>query len=210
MQIPESIRKALALPLALIGLMIAVESLDFLLTLATPHRSLHNAGVLDRFGIRPRRLEGLWGIFLAPVLHRDFAHLTANASSLVFLAFFVALTGSKRFLAVTLTIVLATGLAVWIFGGSGSVHVGASGLIFGYIGYLLVKGFVEKHPLWILVSILVGILYSGYSRLLVPGFGGGSSISWESHLFGFLVGIATAWMMADHREESRSKRQDAI
>src|SRR5258708_7368855 len=104
----------------LLGLMWAVETLDLL-------PFVH----LDRFGIWPRSVAGLWGILWAPFLHAGFGHLLANSVPFVVLGGLVLLGGRRLFWSVTLFVVIAGGLGVWLFGGRFTNHIGASGLIFG-------------------------------------------------------------------------------
>ncbi len=190
--IPKSLSRALVIPLIMVGLMWSVEVWDWLLSLLFPSNHI-GVSFLDSFGIRPRTLRGIPGILLAPFLHRDFAHLSANTLPLLGLSFILALTGMKRFFAATLIIVLVTGSAVWVFGRSNAIHLGASGIVFGYLGFLLVKGFIEKRARWIAVSILLGFLYSGFMYNMLPS---DRTVSWESHFFGFLSGIFASYILA--------------
>src|SRR5215213_8678642 len=99
---------------------------------------------LDSHGIVPRTLAGLLGIFFTPFLHGGFAHLAANTIPFLTLGFLVMLRGLGTFLGVTLTIMVLGGLGVWLFAPSNTIHIGASGVIFGYIGYLLARGYFER------------------------------------------------------------------
>ena len=159
-------------------------------------------GALDRFGIRPREVAGLIGIPLAPFLHAGFPHLVANTLPLIVLGWFVMLRETWHFFAVSAVVILLGGLGVWIFGASGSVHVGASGLVFGWLGYLMLGGWFERRIPTILGSLLVAVLYGGLVLGVLPGTPG---VSWESHLFGFLAGVLMAWVLARRgRSEARA------
>jgi membrane associated rhomboid family serine protease len=138
-------------------------------------------------GIQPRSPAGLDGIVLAPFLHASFAHVLANSVPLILLGTFVMAAGARRFLAATMLISIVSGLGVWLTGDPRSIVVGASGVIFGYVGVLLVRG-VVAHSWWnAAVGILVGVLY-GWQVLaaVVPA---DPSVSWQAHLFGFTGGV---------------------
>lgn len=160
-------------------------------------------GWLDGFGIRPREAAGLIGIPLAPFLHAGFQHLIANTLPLVVLGWFVMLRETWHFFAVSAVVIVLGGLGVWLFGASGSVHLGASGLVFGWLGYLMLGGWFERRVTTILGSLLVGVLYGGLVWGVLPGTPG---VSWESHLFGFLAGVLMAWALAKReRSEARAR-----
>jgi len=148
---------------------------------------------LDVFGIRPRSEGGLWGILFAPWLHRGFAHLAANTVPLAVFGALVLTRGTRTFVRTSLGIIVLGGLGVWLFARSGTIHLGASGLVFGYLGYLLTIGWVERHLGWIALSVGIGLLYGGLLRGVLPGTPG---ISWEGHLSGVLAGCAIARLTA--------------
>jgi membrane associated rhomboid family serine protease len=147
-------------------------------------------GQLDAtFGIRPRNVSGLDGILLAPLVHDGFAHLVANSAPLILLGTFVLAAGTRRFLLATLIITIASGLGVWFLTPPNYLVIGASGVIFGWLGLLLMRGIVE-HSLWNLgVAIVVGLLYGWQLIAVLPT---DERISWQGHLFGFLGGMAAA------------------
>lgn len=147
---------------------------------------------LDSHGIVPRTLSGLWGILFAPWLHGGFAHLIANTVPFLTLGFLVLLRGLGTFVGVSLLIILLGGLGVWLFAPGNTIHIGASGLIFGYIGYLLARGYFERSVGSIVIAVVVAVVYGGALWGVLPGQRG---ISWEGHLFGFLAGVATAGIM---------------
>jgi membrane associated rhomboid family serine protease len=147
-------------------------------------------GRLDTIaGIRPREISGLDGLILAPLVHYGFAHLVANAAPLILLGTFVLASGVRRFLIATLLIAIISGLGVWFLTPSNYLVVGASGVIFGWLGMLLVSAIVER-SLWSLaVSLVVGLLYGWQVTALVPADG---QVSWQGHLFGFIGGVVAA------------------
>jgi membrane associated rhomboid family serine protease len=143
---------------------------------------------LNRWGILPRTLSGLVGIPLSPFLHGNFAHLLLNTVPLVTLGGFVALQGTRIFLAVSLWIIFLSGAALWLLGRP-AYHVGASTVIFGYFGYLVARGWYERSVTALLVALLVLVLYGGIVWGVLPMR---SYISWEGHLFGLLAGVLVA------------------
>lgn len=155
-------------------------------------------GSLDQFGILPRQAEGLWGIGFAPLLHVGVPHLAANTIPFLILGWFVLLRGVKTFIAVTLITVLVSGFGTWLIAPSASIHLGASGLVFGYFGYLLTRGYFERSWEAIVWSILVTILYGGMMIGLFPNSAG---ISWQMHLFGFIGGALAAYLLSNGRSE---------
>lgn len=147
-------------------------------------------GRLDLYGIDPRDAEGLPGIVLAPFLHGGFGHLVSNTVPFLVLGGLLAVRGKSRFIKVSIIIALMTGAAVWLLARD-AIHIGASGVVFGYLGYHLAAGYYERSPQAILIAIGVGVLYGGLIWGVLPGQPG---ISWEGHLFGLGSGVATASM----------------
>jgi membrane associated rhomboid family serine protease len=149
-------------------------------------------GALERYGIQPRHVSGLWGILAAPLLHAGWLHLTANTIPFVVLGWLVMLRKMTDFIIVTTLALLIGGLGVWLFGAPNSVHVGASGLIFGYLGYLLARGYFERSAWALLLGAAALLVYGGVLWGVLPGQPG---ISWEGHLFGFVGGVASARLL---------------
>ncbi len=149
----------------------------------------------ERQGIMPREVSGLDGVAWAPMLHDDFTHVVANALPLLVLGGLVLLRGVDRFLQVTAVVVVVGGLATWLLARSGN-HIGASGLVFGYLGYLLASAFFERSFRAIVVAVLVGLLYGGLLWGVLPT---NPAISFEGHLFGLLAGILAARVTAPRR-----------
>ncbi len=151
---------------------------------------------LNIYGILPRNIIGLRGILFAPFLHGGLGHLIANTIPFFILGWFVMLQETSDFFVVTAITMLVSGLGVWLFGSAG-LHVGASGLIFGYLGFLLLRGYFERNFPSILLSIIVGVLYGGAIWGVLPTQPG---ISWEGHLFGFIGGILAARLLARRKK----------
>ncbi len=135
-------------------------------------------GALDDYGIRPREQTGLHGILLAPFL---------------LLGSLVVLRRTSDFFLASAVIIVISGLGVWLTGPAHSVHAGPSGLVFGYLGFLLLRGFFERGVVAILVAIVVGAVYAGALPGLLPGQPG---ISWQGHLFGFVGGVLAARVLS--------------
>jgi membrane associated rhomboid family serine protease len=151
---------------------------------------------LNLYGIIPRQVIGLRGILFAPFLHAGLGHLIANTIPFVILGWFVMLQETSDFFVVTAITMLVSGLGVWLLGASG-VHVGASALIFGYLGFLLLRGYFERNFPSILLSLVVGFLYGGAIWGVLPTQPG---ISWEGHLFGFIGGVIAARILARRKK----------
>lgn len=155
-------------------------------------------GALDDEGIRPGSTEGLLGILFAPFLHVGFAHLVANTVPLLVLGFLVLLSGLARGLAVTAVVWVVGGLGTWLLGGPGTVHLGASGLVFGWLAFLLVRGFFSRRPVEVLVGVGVLLVYGGMLLGALPGTPG---VSWQGHLFGAVGGVLAAWWLTGARRD---------
>jgi membrane associated rhomboid family serine protease len=146
-------------------------------------------GALTSFGIIPRSITGLRGILLAPFLHGNLNHLIANTIPFVALGWMVMLRDARHFVPVTLFSMLGAGLMAWTFGAPGSVHIGASGVVFGYLGFLLLAGVYTRSVGSILLSLVTAGVWGGLVLGIAPGQVG---ISWQAHLGGFIGGILAA------------------
>lgn len=146
-------------------------------------------GALLQFGIVPRTVHGLIGIVAAPFLHGSLNHLIANTIPFLIFGWLVMLRDRRHFLPVTLYAALGAGLLAWTLGAPNSVHVGASGVIFGYLGFLLLSGWYSRSFISIVMSLGVAALWGGTVMQVLPGAPG---ISWQGHLGGFIGGILAA------------------
>jgi membrane associated rhomboid family serine protease len=154
---------------------------------------------LDQYGIRPHNApDGLLGIIWAPFLHAGFGHLTGNTIPFVVLGAAIALSGFARVAAATAIIVIVGGLGVWLFAPTGTDHIGASGVVFGYAGYLITRGLFSRNLLHIGVGIAVIAIYG---TTLLFGLAPHDGISWQGHLFGGLAGVLAAWLLDSKRRE---------
>ncbi|WP_250122180.1 rhomboid family intramembrane serine protease [Chroococcidiopsis sp. CCMEE 29] len=173
-----------------VALIWTVEILDLLLF----------GGALNAYGIRPHSIIGLRGIIFAPFLHGGLAHVAANTIPFLTLGWLVMLRETSDFFVVTAVTMLVSGLGTWLFGSPNSIHIGASGLVFGCLGFLLLRGYFERSVTAILFSLIVGAFYGGLVWGVLPlQFG----ISWQGHLFGFIGGGLAARLLS-RRKRSHS------
>ena len=152
---------------------------------------------LDRYGIEPRDPDGLIGVATSPFLHAGFGHLAANTVPFVIMGFAIAFGGAVRVLAVTAIVALVGGLGTWLVAPSGTDHIGASGIVFGYATYLVSRGFFDRSVLEIAVGVVVVAVWG---TALLGGLLPQEGISWQGHLFGALGGVIAARALAPRRE----------
>lgn len=136
------------------------------------------------FALVPRRVDGLPGILSTPLVHGSVVHLLANTVPLLVLGGMVVLRGAAYYLATTLAIVVLGGVGLWALGRD-AAHIGASGLVFGYFGLLVARGYYERRLASIALSVAVVVLYGGMIFGVLPR---DDHVSWEAHLFGLLAG----------------------
>lgn len=151
-------------------------------------------GGLDGYGIRPRTWVGLRHIMIAPLFHVGLAHLLANTVPLVVLGWLVMVRRLADFWWVAAVSALISGLGIWLFGGAYTIHLGASGVIFGLLGYLLARAYFERSVGALLVALVATFLYGGMLWGVLPGQPG---VSWLGHLFGALGGVLAARLLVD-------------
>lgn len=145
---------------------------------------------LNTYGIVPRSIDGLWGILFSPFLHGSFGHLINNSVAFLWLGTMVMLRRPRDIVGVTVIGMVLGGLGTWLTGGPGTVHVGFSGVLFAYLGFLLARGFFERSVGSIVVSAVSAFWFGGMIWGVLPNVPG---ISWQGHLFGFLAGIVAAY-----------------
>ena len=197
-----SLQQQLKTPLVIISgfvvLLWLIETIDQLIF----------GGGLDSFGVRPRTLAGLWGILWAPFLHGGFRHLIANTGPLLILGSIVMLSRRLRdFFFITSIVIFVGGLGTWLIGPRFSVHLGASGIIFGYFGFLLLAAYFERSCRAIAIALVVLLLYSGIIWGVLPQGGG---ISWQTHLFGFVGGGVAAYLLSQRDDGIKISGRDPI
>jgi membrane associated rhomboid family serine protease len=172
----------------LVGAMWAVEVVDLI-----PGTDL------DRWGVRPRRPDGLVGVLASPFLHSGFDHLLSNTVPFIVLGGLIAASGVARWLRVTAVVAAIAGLGTWLVGPERTIHIGASGVVFGYLTYLLARGFFERRMAYVAVGVAVLLLYGGVLWGLLPRPG----VSWQGHLFGALGGVVAARLFHARRRPTR-------
>lgn len=177
---PSRVMRALVTVAVLVVSLWLLEVIDFV----TPG--------LDRYGITPRRLGELDDIFFAPFLHAGFVHLMANTVPLAVLAFLTALRGVGRLATVSLIVIVVGGAGVWLTAPPYTVTLGASILVFGYFGYLLARGVIDRRAADIIIAVVVVLLYGTMIFGVLPSRPG---VSWQGHLFGLVGGVVAAWLL---------------
>ncbi|TNF22277.1 MAG: rhomboid family intramembrane serine protease [Deltaproteobacteria bacterium] len=160
----------------------------------------------DALGIHPRHAAGLVGLVGSPFMHANVAHLVGNTVPFAVLGFFVMLRGVPTFARVTIFTALVGGFFVWLTASYTSNHIGASGVIFGYFGYLLAAAWFERSVRSILVAVLVAFLYGGIVFGMFPTDRViEAHISWQGHLFGFLSGAGWAFLSIGRKRLAAKK-----
>ena len=145
---------------------------------------------LSKWGLIPRQLHGLWGIVCSPFLHANFSHLVSNTIPLIILLGIVLAT-QRRGWEIVIEIILLGGVLLWVFGRP-AVHIGASGLVYGLIAYLLVAGFRQGRIVPALAALVVGFLYGGTLIFgVLPSVG--PEVSWDGHLLSAVAGGLLAY-----------------
>jgi membrane associated rhomboid family serine protease len=153
---------------------------------------------LDQLGIHAREVDGMPEIFTAPFLHAGWDHLISNSLPFYVLGFLVLLGGLARWVASSLIIILISGMTAWSLTPAHTIILGASGLIFGWLTYLLARGIWSRRPAQVVVAVIVLLLYGGLILGVLPGSAG---VSWQAHLGGAIGGVVAAWLL--HRRASR-------
>ena len=151
-------------------------------------------GLNPAFGLIPRHVSGLDGVIAMPLLHGSFAHLMANTPPLLVMGGLLVATTTRALLAVNAVVIGLGGGLVWLFGSS-AIHIGASGLVFGWFGFLVARGLVDRSPITLGAALVVGVLYGS---LLWGVFPGQPGVSWEAHLFGAIAGAGAAFLIRTH------------
>jgi len=156
------------------------------------------------YGVVPRNIGRLPEIFTSPFLHFNWDHIEGNSGPLFVFGLLAAYRGVVRFLGVTLVVVITSGLAVWLF-QSDSVTVGASGLIFGYFGYVLARGLIDRNLIDALAAVVMALSYAYILTVAIPGTPG---VSWIGHLGGLVGGIASGWVFRSSRRGLNVARKE--
>lgn len=176
---------ALIVLFCFVALMWVVEAADWVIYSVTDTRV-----DLDTNGVQPLSTDGLLGIVFQPMLHGDWAHLLGNSVALLILGSIIAMSGVRPLVSVTVVSWLFSGVVSWLIGGIGTNHIGASGIVFGYMFYVIVRGFFTRRFLHLAVGVAIGLFY-GFDALagLSPMQMG---VSWQGHLGGAIGGVVVA------------------
>jgi membrane associated rhomboid family serine protease len=162
----------------------------------------------DRFGLKPREVDGLWGVAAMPLLHASYHHLLANTVPLLAIGWVLLLSGVRVWGLVTAVVVLVGGLLTWLVAPSHTVIVGASGLIFGWLGYLLARAYFSRALKWIAGAVVLLVFFGSLFVDLTPSVGAG--VSWQAHLCGFGTGVALGALLHPRRGATRSGRRAVV
>lgn len=171
-----------------------------------------SGGRLDRNGIRPQTTDGLWGIVFAPLLHANWQHLIANTIPMLVLGFLMTLSGMSRFVWATAIVWILGGFGTWLIGNVGSScgptdHIGASGLIFGWLAFLLVFGIFVRRVWDIIIGLVVLLVYGGVLFGALPVLGVCGGVSWQGHLCGALAGVVAAYVLSSPERKARERKK---
>jgi len=162
-------------------------------------------GLDASYGILPRHLGRLGDIFTAPFLHFSWDHIEGNSGPLFVFGLLAAYRGVKKFLAVTLIVAVTSGMSVWLFQGN-ELTVGASGLIFGYFGYVLSRGIFDRNLIDALAAVVMALSYAYILTVAIPGTPG---VSWIGHLGGLIGGLACGWIFRTRRPARAKTKSNA-
>jgi membrane associated rhomboid family serine protease len=163
---------------------------------------------LDRFGLKPREFDGLWGVVTMPFLHSSYGHLLSNTIPVILIGWVVLLAGVSTWATVTGLVVVGGGVLTWLVGPGDSVIVGASGLVFGWLGYLLARAYFSRRLKWIVVAVLVLVFFGTLLFGLFPSIN--SDVSWQAHVYGFVAGIGTGALLHPRGQETRLLGRSAV
>ncbi len=158
-------------------------------------------GSLDQYGIEPREEDGLTGVVAAPFLHAGFGHLIANTVPFVAMGLVIAFKGAVRVLAVTAIVALVSGLGTWLVAPEFTLHIGASGVVFGYATYLISRGVFNRDALELGVGLIVVLVWG---TALLGGLRPEDGISWQGHLFGAIGGVVAARVLQRARRPAQA------
>lgn len=162
---------------------------------------------LNRFGLQPRSVDGLWGILTQPFLHESWGHLLSNTVPLAAIGWTLLLSGWRVFCFVTVVVIVLGNFLTWLVAPSGQVIVGASGLVFGWLGYLLARAYFTRRFKWIVTAIALLVFFGTLLGSLLPTVD--AQVSWQSHVTGLVVGVLVGWFLhpRKHRSSGRTVRR---
>ena len=161
---------------------------------------------LQAFGIHPLDVSSLPFIFTSPLLHANLEHIISNSIPGAIFAFLVGYSGKRVFWEVTTFVVIIGGLGTWLLGGVGTNHIGASGLVYGWLAYLIIRGFFNRSISQIITGLILGFFYSGLIFGLLPGTEG---VSWQAHLFGTIGGLVAGMVITSDDPPALAAKKQA-
>ena len=170
--------------------LVAILVVAYVITLFLP------TNVLVRMGVVPRSLDGLWGVLFHPLLHFSHTHLMCNVMGIMIFGCIISLRSHRDFISITAASWLGGGSLLWLIGQPQSVVGGASGIVYGYLGFVLLRGVFDRRIISIVVSALTLYLFHGVLIGLLPT---DVHVSWRGHACGFAVGVASAYAMKSRR-----------
>ena len=186
-EVLEEARKALFVMVGFVAVIWAAQVVNWLM----------GQRLTAQYAIEPRSISHIGDIFSAPFLHASWQHIEGNSGPLFVFGFLAAYRGVRKFLMVTLVIVVSSGLAVWFFQDQRTFTVGASGLVFGYFGYVVVRGLFDRH----LIDVLIGcVMALSFAYLLTSALPGQNQVSWLAHAGGLVGGVLAGWLFRDRSE----------
>lgn len=185
-----SFKEAIRIPLILLAMMWIVFLVDWIFAMN-----------LNQWGLVPRNVQHLSGILFMPFLHGDFQHLFSNSIPFFLLGTSICYFYKRQWQLVYAFVYIAGGLLVWLAGRSASVHIGASGIIYGFFGFLFFAGLFRKEIKALIIAVIVAVLYGGLIWGIFPTQ---KAISWEGHLFGALAGVIIAYLLRKKPVEKTS------
>jgi membrane associated rhomboid family serine protease len=163
---------------------------------------------LDRFGVKPREVDGLWGLVTMPFLHASYAHMLSNTIPFVLIGWVLLLSGMRTWATVTAIVVVGGGALTWLIGPGHTVIVGASGMVFGWLGYLLARAYFSRKLKWIVVAVLVLVFFGTLLFGLFPTLN--TTVSWQAHVCGFAAGIGAGALLHPRGGETRLPGRSAV
>ncbi|OLT28752.1 rhomboid family intramembrane serine protease [Nocardiopsis sp. CNR-923] len=164
---------------------------------------LFDGGLDQEFGLRAWTFSDPWTVLTAPFMHGNLQHIIGNSLPFLVLGSLVAFSGLGRFLLTTLIVALVSGLGVWLFSSPLTLTVGASGLVFGYFGYTVLRGLIERRTIDIVIMICVVLFYGTMIWGVLPQHPG---VSWQAHLFGFVGGLLSAYLLPRRERQNQSQQ----
>ena len=149
--------------------------------------------LVSEFGIRSRSVPSLPDIFTAPFIHLSWTHIEANSGPLFIFGFLAAYRGVIRFLGLTVLVIVVSGLTAWVLSPAGTIGAGASGVVFGYLGYILVRGLFDRHLIDLVIGAVMALCFAYQFTVLLPHAG----IGWQDHVGGLVGGVLGGWVFRD-------------